>query len=207
MILPPLLVLTNRHQASVPLVEVVAAVVEAGARVVVLRETDLPRAERAELAAAVAPLIHNVGGLLLSAAEALPLCDGIHVRAPRWTGTADHAAQPDDAVVVGQSCHDADEVHAAETGGVDYVTLSPVFLTDSKPGYGPALGVARLADLVAQTTVAVYALGGIETPDQVRSCRQAGAAGVAVMGTVMRSGDPGRVVGDLLRATSEVVPR
>jgi len=207
MILPPLLVLTDRHQASVPLVEVVAAVVEAGARAVVLRETDLPRAERAELAATVAPLIHDVGGVLLSAAEALPLCDGVHLRAPRRTGTADSAAQPDDVLVVGQSCHDADEVHAAQTGGVDYVTLSPVFVTHSKPGYGPALGVARLADLIARTVVAVYALGGIETPEQVRSCRQAGAVGVAVMGTVMRSEDPGRVVGDLLRATSDFVPR
>lgn len=206
MILPPLLVLTDRHQASLPLIEVVAAVIEAGARAVVLRETDLPRAERTELAATVAPLIHDVGGLLLSAAEALPLCDGIHLRAPSRTATADSAAQPNNAVV-GQSCHDADEVHAAQTGGVDYVTLSPVFLTHSKPGYGPALGVARLADLIAQTAVAVYALGGIETPDQVRACRQAGAAGVAVMGTVMRSEDPGRVVGDLLGATHEVGPR
>ncbi len=206
MILPPLLVLTDRHQASLPLIEVVAAVIEAGARAVVLRETDLLRAERTELAATVAPLIHDVGGLLLSAAEALPLCDGIHLRAPSRTSTAGSAAQPNNAVV-GQSCHDADEVHAAQTGGVDYVTLSPVFLTHSKPGYGPALGVARLADLIAQTAVAVYALGGIETPDQVRACRQAGAAGVAVMGTVMRSEDPGRVVGDLLGATPEVGPR
>ena len=29
--------------------------------------------------------------------------------------------------------------------GADYVTLSPIFLTASKPGYGPALGIGALA--------------------------------------------------------------
>jgi len=48
----------------------------------------------------------------------------------------------------------------------------------------------------------VYALGGIETPAQVAGCRAAGAAGVAVMGAVMRAGDPAALVRSLLAATS-----
>ncbi len=203
MILPPLLVLTDRHQATVPLAEVVAAVVEAGVRAVVLRESDLRRTQRVEVAATMAPFIHDAGGLLLSAGEVLPGCDGVHLPARARVGAGDHAGQRD-GVVVGRSCHDLDELRTAESDGVDYVTLSPVYLTDSKPGYGPALGVMRLADLVARTALPVYALGGVESPEQVRSCCRAGVAGVAVMGTVMRSRVPGRVAGDLLRATSEL---
>lgn len=208
MILSPLLLLTDRRQAAAPLVDVVAETVEAGARAVVLREKDLPRPERIELAAALAPVVHGVGGLLLSAGEALPGCDGIHLpTAGRAGGTDAPALSQPDPPVVGQSCHSADELCAAAAGGVDYVTLSPIYLTTSKPGYGPAIGLVGLGELVGMTSLPVYALGGIETPDHVRSCRQAGAAGVAVMGAVMRSYEPGRVVGDLLRATSEVVGR
>lgn len=203
MILPPLLVLTDRRQAAAPLVEVVAEVLEAGARWIVLREKDLPRPERAGLAAALAPLVHHAQGLLFNAGDALPGCDGVHLPAPGRTRATYHAGRPG-GLVVGQSCHGADELGAADAG-VDYVTLSPVFLTDSKPGYGPAIGLEGLAQLIRLTGMPVYALGGVETPEQARSCRHAGAVGVAVMGTVMRSGEPGRVVRDLLRAMSEVV--
>lgn len=201
--LPPLLVLTDRHQASVPLVEIVAAVVAAGAWAVVLRENDLPQADRAALAATLAPLIHDAGGLLLSAGQALPGCDGAHLGARKREPGAVPGDRAD-GLVVGRSCHDADELLAAEAGGADYVTHSPVFPTHSKPGYGPPLGTARLAELAAWATVPVYALGGIETPEKARACCQAGVAGVAVMGAVMRSEAPGRVVSDLLRAASEV---
>ncbi len=203
MILPPLLVLTDRRQAAAPIVEVVTEVVEAGARWVVLREKDLPRPERAELAAALAPLVHHAEGLLLSAGEALPGCDGIHLPAPR-PSRANYHAGPPSGLLIGQSCHGADELGAVDTRA-DYVTLSPVFLTDSKPGYGPAIGLEGLAQLVGMTKLPVYALGGIETPEQTRLCRHAGAVGVAVMGTVMRSREPGRVVRDLLGAMSEFV--
>ncbi|MGC1211056.1 MAG: thiamine phosphate synthase, partial [Micromonospora sp.] len=81
----------------------------------------------------------------------------------------------------------------------DYVTLSPVFPTPSKPGYGPPLGVDGLAGLVRLIPVPVLALGGISTPAQVTAALRAGAAGVAVLGAVMRAGDPAEAVAALLR--------
>jgi thiamine-phosphate pyrophosphorylase len=99
---------------------------------------------------------------------------------------------------VGRSCHDASDVDRATAEGVDYLTVSPVFATASKPGYGPPLGLGRLAALCRRTTVGVYALGGV-TAGNVAACRTAGAAGVAVMGEVMRAQDPARAVADILR--------
>jgi thiamine-phosphate diphosphorylase len=212
--LPPLLVLTDRHQAAAPLVDVIAAAVEAGTRAVVLREKDLSPARRAELAAALATVVRRAGGVLLAAGVPLPGCDGVHLPAPaRLTPdrlTPDRLAldplrAPLGVGIVGQSCHDEAELRAAESAGVDYVTLSPVFATASKPGYGPALGVERLAALAATTAVPVYGLGGVESEERVRSCRSAGAAGVAVMGAVMRAGDPGRVVAGFVAALGEPV--
>ena len=91
--------------------------------------------------------------------------------------------------VVGRSCHSAAELARARAEGCDHAFVSPVFLTASKPGHGPALGLAGLAELVPLGPP-VYALGGIG-PDDVAGCLAAGARGVAVMGGVMR--DPASV--------------
>lgn len=195
---PRLLVLTDRRQTAKPLVDVVSAAVDAGARAVVLREKDLPDDERRALAAQLAALVHAAGGLLLSAGSSLPGADGVHQ--PSAAGRP-----PAGAGIVGRSCHDAAEVRGAEADGVDYVTVSPVYATSSKPGYGPALGVHGLAQVAASTTVPVYALGGIDGPVEVTACRAAGAHGVAVMGAIMRADRPGPLVADLL-AAAEVAP-
>jgi thiamine-phosphate pyrophosphorylase len=91
--------------------------------------------------------------------------------------------------LVGVSCHGTDEVVAADDDGADYATLSPIFTTQSKPGYGPALTPAWLERACRAVRMPVYALGGI-TPDNVGECLQAGAHGVAVMGGIMRADDP-----------------
>jgi thiamine-phosphate pyrophosphorylase len=183
-ILPRLLVLTDRTQAAAPLPEVVAAAVGAGARAVVLREKDLPDAERAELYDALAAVLEPVGGLLVMAGPA--------ARAAVHLSASDDLPAPRPALV-GRSCHSAEEVARAAAEGCDWVFVSPVRATPSKPGYGPPLGSAGLARL-AVGAPPVYALGGV-TPADVAACLRAGAAGIAVMGPVMR--DPARVAGYL----------
>src|SRR5262249_39898364 len=77
-------------------------------------------------------------------------------------------------------------------------TLSPIFLTASKPGYGPALGIAAIGP-AARLGIPVLVLGGV-TANVVAPCLEAGARGVAVMGEVMRSENPRRIAGQLLAA-------
>ena len=174
--LPPLMVLTDRAPCSGPLVDVAAAAVEAGARAVVLREKDLPEARRTELAHQLRAVLAPVGGVLIIAGAR---GDAVHLSARDVFPTPRPA-------LVGRSCHDAPEVRASAEEGCDYVTLSPVFATASKPGYGPALGAHGLAALTAIATSPVYALGGVHPPD-VADCLRAGASGIAVMGPVMRT--------------------
>ena len=174
--LPPLMVLTDRAQCSGPLVDVVAAAVGAGARGVVLREKDVSEARRAEMAEQLRAVLAPGGGLLVIAGAR---GDAVHLAA----SDAFPTLRPP---LVGRSCHDATEVKAAGEEGSDYVTLSPVFATASKPGYGPALGLHGLAALTPIAMSPVYALGGVHPPD-VADCLAAGASGVAVMGPVMRT--------------------
>jgi thiamine monophosphate synthase len=179
------IVFTDRRQARRPLVDVVAAAVEGGARLVVLREKDLPGGERAALAARLRAVLAPVGGrLLLAGRDHLAAADPFPADRPG---------------LVGRSCHDAAELAAAADEGCDYATVSPVFPTPSKPGYGPPLGPARLADLCAGARLPVYALGGVTDAARAAACLEAGAAGVAVMGAVMRADDPAGVVRSLGR--------
>ncbi|MFG3576696.1 thiamine phosphate synthase [Micromonospora chersina] len=183
--------LTDRRQARRPLTEVVAAAVAGGVRWVVLREKDLSRAERAALAAELRAILADAGGRLIVAGPD-PL-DGDAVHLP-----AAGPYPPPAPGLVGRSCHDAAELARLTTE--DYVTLSPVFPTRTKPGYGPPLHPAGLRELIATSPVPVLALGGIETPEHVRECVEAGAAGVAVLGAIMRAGDPTEVAAVLTGA-------
>ena len=196
--LPPLLVLTDRAAAATrgwTLAEAVAAAVEAGARAVVFREKDLAPADRRSLGAEVVAVMPPDGWLLV-ASDARLAADlgaaGVHLAA------GDSWPEPRPAAV-GRSCHDRAEVRAAAAEGVDYVTLSPVYPTSSKPGYGPALGHAGLAKIARASPVPVVAVGGMSAAN-IADAVAAGAAGIAVMGGVMRADDPAREVRALLDA-------
>jgi thiamine-phosphate pyrophosphorylase len=182
-----LIVLTDRHQARRSLPWIVARAVDGGARTVVLREKDLPRPDRLALAEALRIVLAPAGGRLIVAGPDPLDGDAVHLAA--------HDPVPAGVRLVGRSCHDAGELARLSTE--DYATVSPVFVSASKPGYGPPLGAAGLGNLASRAGRPVYALGGITTPEQAAACVAGGAAGVAVMGAVMRATDPGAVVAEL----------
>jgi thiamine-phosphate pyrophosphorylase len=101
-------------------------------------------------------------------------------------------------LLMGRSCHSVADLRAAHQEGLDYATLSPIWPTSSKPGYGPPLGPEGLTTAVAAVPdLPVYALGGV-TLGRIAACLAAGATGVAVMGEVMRAPDPRSTVRALL---------
>jgi len=197
--LPPLLVISDRHQARRPLEEVAAAAFAGGCRWFSLREKDLPAEDRRRLLAALVALGRRFGAVVTAhediAAIAAVGGDGIHL--PSGGSPAAARARLGGALI-GASAHSADEASALLRAGADYVTLSPVFITLSKPGYGPALGLDGLARIVAQVPGDIVALGGI-TPENAAACLAAGARGIAVMGEVMRAADPQATVEYILR--------
>jgi thiamine-phosphate pyrophosphorylase len=204
--LPGLLVLTDRTMlpAGRDLISTLRAAVDGGARAVVLRERDLPPSERARLASEVQALLSPVGGALILASAAPPEwpcpLSALHLR----SADPAPASRP---TLLGRSTHSTEEVLEAAAEGCDYLTLSPVAATRSKPGYGPPLGVAGFSSVLARARrlraelPAAFALGGIHERNAAPYL-QAGASGVAVMGSVMRSPDPAQTVASLLAIIS-----
>ena len=199
---PPLLVISDRHQARQPLEDVAEAVFAGGCRWFSLREKDLPPEERLALLAALVALGHRFGAAVTAhediEAAAAAGADGVHLPSG---GRPEAARARLPGALIGASAHTADEAAMLLRSGADYVTVSPVFLTASKPGYGPALGLEGLARIVARVPGPVVALGGI-TAENAASCQGAGACGIAVMGEVMRSADPRATVEAILPGMS-----
>lgn len=176
------------------LAQAVDATVAAGVRTVIVRDKHRPPDERAAVVAAA----KSAGATVLLATDGPgdPLgAHGLHLSARHERCRTPSLTRP---AVLGMSCHDVAEIERAATIGADYVTVSPVYPTASKPGYGPALGPDGLAALVEACPVPVVALGGITTADAVVECRGAGAVAVAVMGAVLRAEDPASVAAALV---------
>jgi thiamine-phosphate diphosphorylase len=213
-VLPHLLVLTDGGQTGErTLLETVRLAIDGGARAVVLREKRSTTAERRALAAAIRPAVAAVGGVLLVASDLTIEADGVHLAAV-------DPFPADRPALVGRSCHNLADVRRAAAEGCDYATLSPIFETRSKPGYGPGLGLGGLRDIVDDFEMGsddvpgaaptgrdgrpmpIYALGGIDI-DMAGVCLRAGARGVAVMGGIMRAADPSTTTHALAHAVRD----
>ncbi|HEV8680824.1 MAG TPA: thiamine phosphate synthase [Stellaceae bacterium] len=197
---PPLLVISDRSQTMRPLVEVAAAAFAGGCRWFSLREKDLPTAGRSDLLRALVALGHRFGAVVsvhddVAAAIACG-AGGVHLPGGGDPGEARRHLPHG---LIGVSAHSPAEAAAQLAAGADYVTLSPIFLSASKPGYGPALGLDALAKAARLAPGPIIALAGIDAGNAA-DCLAAGARGIAVMGEVMRAADPEAAVRRLIAA-------
>jgi thiamine-phosphate pyrophosphorylase len=199
----PLLLITDRTQARKPLIQIVEAAVVGGCRWVSLREKDLESEQRLALLKELLPCIRAYGGKLLvhadvdTAAQVAPHMDGVHL--PARSDVQKARMRLGEKALIGLSGHTLDDV--ALSTGADYVTLGPFGKTLSKPGYEPQFGPEVLEKAAAMGRP-VLALGGVDETN-LGALKKAGAAGFAVMGSVMRSDDPRALVKRLLDLWNE----
>jgi thiamine-phosphate diphosphorylase len=103
--------------------------------------------------------------------------DGLHLSSERLMRCSRRRVP--DSKLLSAACHTEEQLAQAERVGVDLVTLSPVLPTSSHPD-APTLGWQRFGELVAQTCVPVYALGGM-TRAHCAKARAFGAHGIAAI--------------------------
>jgi thiamine-phosphate pyrophosphorylase len=200
---PPVLVITDRSLARSSLETVAAAVFAAGGRWLSLREKDLPPAERAALAQRLVDLARPHGAIVTvhGDLDAVLAAGAAGAHLPSGSDPAAARKKLGRQALIGVSAHSAAEAEAAAARGADYVTVSPIYMSASKPGYGPPLGTAALGALAKRLAIPVIALGGI-SETTAADCIAAGAKGVAVMGLVMRAADPRAITARLIASAA-----
>ena len=188
---PPLLLVTDRRQARVPLTEVVRSALVGGCRWVSVREKDLPDDEQITLVRMLLPMAHRHGARLTLHGDAALAqtagADGVHLPSGSDPAAARALLGPDK--LVGVSIHTATEAEAIAPGTADYAIAGPAYETASKPGYGPEIGRKGLADLARASRVPLVAIGGLNAT-RAAEVLAAGVAGIAVMGSIMRAPNP-----------------
>ena len=198
--LPRILVITDRNQVRTAVEDVVRDVCgRAGCGWILFRERDLQPHDRRSMGVRLRKITEECGSKLSVSADAALAAEigaeGVHLQK---AADIAHAREKLPDGWIGVSAHSVLDVLLAKAAGADYVTLSPIFPSESKPGYGPPLGLESIRD-AAKLGIPILALGGV-TPRSGHACIEAGAHGFAVMGTVMRAGDPHAVIRDYAAA-------
>jgi thiamine-phosphate pyrophosphorylase len=105
--------------------------------------------------------------------------------------------------ILGYSTHSLRQALDAEPLPVDYIAAGPVFPTSTKTNGDPVIGLNGLREICSRATRPVVAIGGI-TMGNAREVFACGAASVAVISDLLKSGDVARRTEEWLRYNSEV---
>lgn len=195
--LPPLYVVTDRHQVEEErFLDILFQIMSHSGVMLQLREKDLPTHELLRLAQAVQSqaAFHQVPVLINDRIDlAMGVgAAGVHLRSDSLpVRQARQCLGPEK--LIGVSVHSVEEARCCEDAGADFVVLGPIFDTPSKRSFGSPLGLEAVQDASVVCRIPVYAIGGI-TLSRVESVKQAGAYGIAVISAIMRANNPAQTV-------------
>lgn len=152
---------------------------ERGLRLVQIREAALAAEQRAEFARSATTFAHRFGARVLVNGDAELAravgADGIHLPAQQLM----QCTQRPDFEWVGASCHTVAELALAEKLGLDFAVLGPVAATATHPEQ-PGIGWDAFAAKVAESSLPVFAIGGLGSTD-LAVARQHRAHGIAAI--------------------------
>ncbi len=91
--------------------------------------------------------------------------------------------------IIGISVFELEEAREAEAGGADYLGLSPVFLTGTKPDLTRHLGLEGIPPVRQSVTIPLVGIGGMDETNAYDAVR-AGLDGIAVVSAICSDSDP-----------------
>ena len=170
--------------------EVLAAVLKGGAKIIQLREKHWSKKDLYDLAVECRKQTRSCDALLIindHVDVALAAgADGVHLGQDDLPVEAARKLAPE--LIIGVSSHSLKEALKAEKGGADYVNIGPIFPTKTKADAQHFLGPEAIAEIGPQLTVPFTTMGGI-TPDNIHSVLKAGSRRVAMITGITRAAD------------------
>jgi thiamine-phosphate pyrophosphorylase len=100
--------------------------------------------------------------------------------------------------LIGASIHSLKELTEAQTDGADFVLFGPVYFTPSKASFGAPQGLAALQNIVENSALPVYAIGGI-TGENTTAVRNLGVRGIALIAAIISAENPKQTAQSIVR--------
>ena len=181
--------------------EVIEAAVSGGVTLVQLREKEASTQEfyqeglkiKDYLEAAHIPLIINDRIDIALALDA----DGVHLgQEDMPVDVARKIIGPDK--IIGASAFTTEEAVAAESMGADYLGLSPIFVTKTKPELVEEIGIKKISSFKRAVKIPVVGIGSMNQSNAYEAVR-AGLDGVAVVSAICSQEDP-RAAAEAIKA-------
>ncbi len=182
LLLPPVYAITRATEIGIePALKQVEQALQNGLRLLQIREKKMAQDVLRAFSMQVLALAQSYQAKVLINGDAELAremgADGVHFTASQLMALS---CRPDPEYgLCGASCHNAEELFAAEQLGLDFVVLGPVQPTLSHPGLSP-LGWKRFATLIRDYSLPVYALGGLRAED-LPVAQEMGAHGIAAI--------------------------
>lgn len=184
-------VITEAFCAGRPPLEVLAQALDAGVRLVQMREKDLDGRQLYLRAVEFRKLTASAGALFIVddrvdialAAGA----DGVHLGQSDLPVAAARQIAPQ--LIIGASSHSLDEAMAAQAAGASYVNIGPIFPTRTKATSCGFLGPEALESIVPRLSIPWTTMGGI-TSHNIDQVVSRGARHPAVVTAVTAAPDP-----------------
>jgi thiamine-phosphate pyrophosphorylase len=171
--------------------EIIKAAIDGGVTMVQLREKHIPTKEfyheaieiKEYLGGKGIPLIINDRIDIALAVDA----DGVHIgQEDMPLRAARHILGPDK--IIGVSVFTVDEARAAEAAGADYLGLSPILVTSTKPELTRQIGIAGIAPIRAAVRIPLVGIGSMNSSNAFEAVN-AGLDGLAVVSGIVSQND------------------
>ena len=188
------------------LVETVEQAIGGGVNIVQLRDKDMSAFDMCGLAIELARAIDGRALLFINDLVDVALAcgaDGVQI-SEQGMATQRAKERAGRRLLIGRSVHSAEGAAEAERAGADLIVLGTIFPTSSHPE-GPFGGVDLVSEIAARVSIPIVAIGGVEASN-AGAVMNAGASGVAVIGAIMDSADPGAAAARLSDAVAAGLP-
>ena len=170
--------------------DLLEAAIRGGAKIIQLREKELPDRDLYRMALAFRKIAAEAGVLLIindhvDIALAVD-ADGVHLGQEDLPLSAARRIAPE--LLIGISTHSREEVLRAQNEGADYVNIGPIFPTRTKEGVTRFLGPEAIPGIAAGLAIPFTVMGGIGSAN-IEEVLAQGARRVAVVTAVTMADD------------------
>lgn len=180
--------------------EVLEGVIQGGAKIIQLREKELPKRDLYHLAKEFRDITRRAG-ILLMINDHLDIAlatdaDGVHLgQEDLPVGTARKIAPE---LLIGASSHSLEEALEAQEAGADYVNIGPIFPTRTKAGVTHFLGPEAIGNIAPHLKIPFTVMGGINASNIELVLKQ-GARHIAMVTGITQAPDIAAKVAEFKR--------